>query len=232
MDAVVPEPEGGAHEDPSAPRANVKTAIVATLRELLGVPTDELLERATTASACSAPRAASPSFRDWRTRMTEPAKRKPANQELIRAVWEEARDLIKRLEGSTVQRFSVEAGGTRIEIERGTPPASSRPRHSAPAPAAARPSDDEGGREADGGHPIMAPLVGTFYRAAQPGADPFVEVGDVVEAGQTVAIVEAMKLMNQVTAEQAGKVAEIVAKDGDWVEFEQVLMYLEPPGEE
>jgi acetyl-CoA carboxylase biotin carboxyl carrier protein len=75
---------------------------------------------------------------------------------------------------------------------------------------------------------VLAPLVGTFYRSPSPGAKMFVEEGDTVDAGQTVAIVEAMKLMNQVTAEQAGKVAEIVAKDGDWVEFEQVLMYLEP----
>jgi len=75
---------------------------------------------------------------------------------------------------------------------------------------------------------VIAPLVGTFYRSPSPGAKAFVEEGDVVDAGQTVAIVEAMKLMNQVTAEQGGKVAEIVAKDGDWVEFEQVLMYLDP----
>ena len=70
-----------------------------------------------------------------------------------------------------------------------------------------------------------------MYRAGQPGADPFVKVGDSVEAGQTVAIVEAMKLMNQVQADIAGKVAEIVVEDGQWVEFEQPLMYLEPPEE-
>ena len=80
----------------------------------------------------------------------------------------------------------------------------------------------------DGRNKVIAPLVGTFYRSPSPGAKAFVEEGDVVDAGQTVAIVEAMKLMNQVAAEQGGKVAEIVAKDGDWVEFEQVLMYLEP----
>ena len=80
----------------------------------------------------------------------------------------------------------------------------------------------------DGRHSVIAPLVGTFYRASQPGAKPFVEEGDVVDEGQTVGIVEAMKLMNQVKADQAGRVAEIVATDGEWVEFEQVLMYLEP----
>src|SRR6266550_8607789 len=71
-------------------------------------------------SACTARPTSSPSFRNWRPPMPEPPpKRKPpSNQELIRAVWEEARDLVKRLEGSTVQRFSVEAGDTKIEIER------------------------------------------------------------------------------------------------------------------
>jgi acetyl-CoA carboxylase biotin carboxyl carrier protein len=70
--------------------------------------------------------------------------------------------------------------------------------------------------------------VGTFYRSAKPGAKPFVEPGDTVEPGQTVCIVEAMKMMNEVVAGEAGKVAEIAVENGDWVEFEQVLMYLEP----
>jgi len=165
--------------------------------------------------------------------MTEPAKRKPASQELIRSVWEEARDLIKRLEGSTVQRFSVEAGDTKIEIERGMP-AGAVASALAPAPAtAAAPAGEEAAvtPELDGRHPIKAPLVGTFYGAPQPGAPRFVQEGDVVDEGQTVAIVEAMKLMNQVEADQAGKVSEILVEDGQWVEFEQVLMLLEPVGE-
>jgi acetyl-CoA carboxylase biotin carboxyl carrier protein len=154
--------------------------------------------------------------------MTEP--RKPTNEKLIRAVWDEARDLIKRLEGSTVERFSVEAGDTKIEIERGMVTGMV-----GIAPVA--PGMDEaadGAPELDGGHPIKAPLVGTFYRAGQPGSPPFVEEGDVVDVGQTVAIVEAMKLMNQVQADQGGKVRQILVEDGQWVEFEQVLMYLEP----
>ena len=76
--------------------------------------------------------------------------------------------------------------------------------------------------------PVLAPLVGTFYGSAQPGAKPFVEVGTNVELGQTVCIVEAMKMMNEVAAGEGGKVAEILVENGDWVEFEQVLMYLEP----
>jgi acetyl-CoA carboxylase biotin carboxyl carrier protein len=155
------------------------------------------------------------------------------DQDFIRSVWEEARDLIKRLEGSSVQRFSVEAGGTKIEIERagaGAPPAIAAPAGAASAslPAVAA---EEAAPEADGRIPVIAPLVGTFYRAPQPGAKPFVEVGDVVDEGQTVAIVEAMKLMNHVKTDQGGRVAEILCQDGDWVEFEQPLIYLEPVGE-
>ena len=160
--------------------------------------------------------------------MTEPATSGGSpDQDFVRVVWGEARDLITRLEGTTVQRFSVEAGGTRIEIER-------RPGKVAAPTAGSAPSAAPGGdgaadaAAADGRNKVIAPLVGTFYRSPSPGAKSFVEEGDTVDAGQTVAIVEAMKLMNQVTAEQAGKVAEIVAKDGDWVEFEQVLMFLDP----
>ena len=119
-----------------------------------------------------------------------------ADQEFVRVVWEEARDLIKRLEGSTVQRFSVEAGGTKIEIERapGTVVAV------APAGAASAPRGETSLDAAvdDGRVQVIAPLVGTFYRSPGPGAKAFVEEGDTVDEGQTVAIVEAMKLMNQV----------------------------------
>jgi len=155
------------------------------------------------------------------------SKDTPKNQELIRAVWDEARDLVKRLEGSTVQRFSVEAGDTKIEIERraGVVVADA----SAGAAAAEAAATDGAEPELDG-HAIKAPLVGTFYRAGQPGAPPFVNEGDTVDAGQTVGIVEAMKLMNQVTADVAGKVAQILAEDGQWVEFEQTLMVIEPAG--
>jgi len=160
--------------------------------------------------------------------MTEPVKRKPANQELISAVWEEARDLIKRLEGSSVQRFAVEAGDTRIEIERGIPTG-------IPGVQVVAPAGSEDGAvvaAVENRHPIVAPLVGTVYRAGQPGADPFVKVGDVVEPGQTVVIVEAMKLMNQVQSDVKGTVSEILVEDGQWVEFEQVLIYLDLESQE
>ena len=147
-----------------------------------------------------------------------------SNMDLIRSVWEEARDLVQRLEGSTVRRFSVQAGETKIEIERTASGVAIAPAGG----AAAVPAAAEGEPELDGRHPVVAPLVGTFYRASAPGAKPFVEEGDVVDEGQTVAIVEAMKLMNQVKADQGGRVAQILCTDGDWVEFEQPIMYLEP----
>jgi len=160
--------------------------------------------------------------------MTEPAKRKPANQDLVRAVWDEARDLIKRLEGSSVQRFAVEAGDTRIEIERGIPTGIAGVQVAAPAGS----EDGTVAAAVESRHPIVAPLVGTVYRAGQPGADPFVKVGDVVEPGQTVVIVEAMKLMNQVQSDVKGTVSEILVEDGQWVEFEQVLIYLDLESDE
>jgi acetyl-CoA carboxylase biotin carboxyl carrier protein len=167
--------------------------------------------------------------------MSEAETPSSPDKDFIRSVWEEARDLIKRLEGSTVQRFSVEAGGTKIEIERamatGGAPAAvvAAPGGAAAAPAPAASADGDAAQ--DGRHPVVAPLVGTFYRAPTPGAKPFVEEGDVVDEGQTVAIVEAMKLMNHVKSDRAGKVAEILCTDGDWVEFEQPLIYLEPLGD-
>src|SRR5919198_3623522 len=104
--------------------------------------------------------------------MTEPRAPRPRKSEmdLIRAVWEEARDLIKRLEGSTVQRFSVQAGETKIEIERRAGVAVGG---SASSQAAAAAAPVEEVAVADGRHPIVAPLVGNFYRAPQPRGKPF-----------------------------------------------------------
>src|SRR5947209_1180922 len=152
------------------------------------------------------------------------------DKELIHSLLEDSRDLITRLEGSTVQRLPAHAGEHRIEIARGQPMVAAAGVDGAPAIAAGVAPAAEAA-EADTRHPIRAPLVGTFYRSAQPGAKPFVEEGDVVDQGQTVAIVEAMKLMNHVKTDQAGKVAEILCSDGDWVEFEQPIMFLEPIGE-
>lgn len=77
------------------------------------------------------------------------------------------------------------------------------------------------------GKPITSPMVGTFYKAPSPDAKPFVELGATIKEGQVVCIIEAMKLMNEIEADAAGKIVEICVEDGQPVEFGQVLMYVE-----
>ncbi len=77
---------------------------------------------------------------------------------------------------------------------------------------------------------VRAPTVGTFYRSPEPGAPPFVRVGDRVQAGQQVGILEAMKLMNAIVATEAGRVAEILVQDGTPVEYDQPLIVLAGDG--
>lgn len=96
-------------------------------------------------------------------------------------------------------------------------------------PAPGRPGAAEADPESivDDRHQVTAPLVGTFYRAPQPGARPFAEVGDFVEEGQQVAIVEAMKLMNAIAADCSGRVVAILVEDGQPVEYGQPLLVLD-----
>lgn len=77
------------------------------------------------------------------------------------------------------------------------------------------------------GKPLTSPMVGTFYSAPSPDAEPFIKVGQTVKEGDVVCIVEAMKLMNEIEAEFSGKIVEICVSDGQPVEFGQVLMYIE-----
>ena len=96
----------------------------------------------------------------------------------------------------------------------------------APAPAATAPQPAVKEPEAKG-RAITSPMVGTFYAASSPDAAPFVEVGSTVNAGDVVCIIEAMKLMNEIKSEQSGKVVQICVKNGDPIEYGQVLMYVE-----
>jgi len=115
--------------------------------------------------------------------MTEPESQATPDEALLQSVWAEARDLVRKLEGSSVQRFSVAAGNCKIEIERGAPasaPATIAVQPPAASAAAAPAAADDVAAAPDSRHAIVAPLVGTFYRAPQPGAKPFVEEGDVV----------------------------------------------------
>jgi acetyl-CoA carboxylase biotin carboxyl carrier protein len=91
------------------------------------------------------------------------------------------------------------------------------------AAAAAAPDEPPAGQE---GHVIKAPMVGTFYRASAPEAKPFAEVGDSVKAGQTVCIIEAMKLMNEIEADATGVIKAILVENGQPVEYGQPLFIL------
>jgi len=138
----------------------------------------------------------------------------------VKLVLREAKDLIRSLEGTAIHRINVRAGSLQIEVERSA--GGTFTGQALPAPPTAAP--------AAGTMPIVAPIVGVFYRASAPGAKPFVEVGDAVERGQTVAIVEAMKVMNEVLSDYRGRVVEILVENGDAVEFEQPLMRIDTSG--
>ncbi|MEL6614086.1 MAG: acetyl-CoA carboxylase biotin carboxyl carrier protein [Bacteroidota bacterium] len=106
-------------------------------------------------------------------------------------------------------------------------PAAAPPPAAAPAaPAAAPEADAEPGSGA-GESLVSAPIVGTFYAAPSPDADPFVKVGDRVEKGQTLCIIEAMKLMNEIEAEEAGIVKQILVQNAEPVEFDQPLFVIQ-----
>ena len=147
--------------------------------------------------------------------------------DLFDKVSREAHELLKKA-GGAVTKIKVQSGDTKITIEWDP--------NAAPAGPAGgggyglpqvEPSVAAGG-DTSGLTPVTAPLVGTFYSSPEPGAKPFVEVGDVVEPGQEIGIVEAMKIMNRIVSDVGGKVAELVVSDGDMVEFGQTIMLLEP----
>lgn len=81
-------------------------------------------------------------------------------------------------------------------------------------------------KEVSKGLPVLSPMVGTFYRASDPSAEPFVKIGDVIQKGQKLCIIEAMKLMNEIQAESDGVLLEILAEDGKLVEYGQALFVI------
>jgi len=141
---------------------------------------------------------------------------------------DELRALLKVLSDADVAEFEHEAEGVRIFVKRGAVVAATHV-VAAPAPVpAARASQTLVERPAadDGSIDVTSPFVGTFYRAPGPDTAAFVEVGSTVRVGQTLCIVEAMKLMNEIEAEQAGTIVEIYAQNGKAVEFGQKLFRL------
>jgi acetyl-CoA carboxylase biotin carboxyl carrier protein len=100
------------------------------------------------------------------------------------------------------------------------------PAPAAPAPAAASPVAEAAPAAAAPGHRLASPMVGTFYRASSPGGAPFVSIGDSVSEGQTLCVIEAMKLMNEIPADKAGVIKEILVENGQPVEFGQALFVI------
>lgn len=142
---------------------------------------------------------------------------------------EKIRAIIEALENTDITRFEYENDDQRLLIRRGKEVVSAAvaPVAAAPAPAAAAPAAEAEEPEQKPGHIVTSPFVGTFYRAPSPEAPPFVDLGQTVQKGQTLCIVEAMKLMNEIEAEVSGKVAEIFVENGEPVEFGEPLFRIE-----
>ncbi|UCF77766.1 MAG: acetyl-CoA carboxylase biotin carboxyl carrier protein [Candidatus Eiseniibacteriota bacterium] len=147
------------------------------------------------------------------------------------------RELIRVLEESGIEEIEVSSWGQRIRVSKsgnscyshpGTAvpiPKESEPKVSPQAVAAQAPS---AGETTGNLLEIKSPMVGTFYRAQSPGAEPFVETDSRVDVGQTVCIIEAMKLMNEIQSEVSGRIARILIENAQPVEYGQTLFLVEP----
>lgn len=151
------------------------------------------------------------------------------------------KNIITLISESDVDEVSIEEGGFKISVKKRSESEvqtvhyqmPQQQAHAAPAPASApapssspQPSGgSDSGSKADG-VVVKSPIVGTFYEAASPDSDPYVKVGDKVKEGQTLCIVEAMKIMNEIESEFSGTVQEIIAKNGSPVEFDQPLFII------
>ena len=145
--------------------------------------------------------------------------------------------LIELLEESGIAEIEITEGEEAVRISRypaaapapavmpvAVPAAVSAP---APVPHAAKPAAEAAAPdEPAAGHHIAAPMVGTFYRAATPEAEPFIKVGDTIQVGDTLCIIEAMKMMNQIEADVAGKVLSVDVENSEPVEYGQTLFVI------
>jgi acetyl-CoA carboxylase biotin carboxyl carrier protein len=146
-------------------------------------------------------------------------------------------ELIKIMKDNDLSEVTIEEGGEKITVRQGNITIVEGDAAAEPAYHPARsPVTHVSGQENEGGDPemeakylkILSPMVGTFYRAPAPGADAFVEDGEIFEKGATLCVIEAMKLMNEITAEEKGRLIKGAVPDGDPVEFGQTLLYFEP----
>jgi len=151
--------------------------------------------------------------------------------------------LIKMVEESQIEEIEVSRWGRKVRISKKARPViaengqtvlaagvagnAASAETTAATPAGKAPPEETASPAADQAA-ISSPMVGTFYRSPSPEAEPFVKVGQKIEKGQVVCIVEAMKLMNEIESDQSGVIAEILAQDAQPVEFGQQLFLLEP----
>jgi len=151
--------------------------------------------------------------------------------------FEEICELIQLVGSSGVANVEVEHAGSRVRIEGRTQVVAAQTAPSvaaaAPAPqpdpgATAAPESGTAIPEEEDLHPVSSPIVGTFYRAPNPDSDPYVKVGDFVEQGQTLCIVEAMKLMNEIEADISGMVVKVLPENAQPVEYGESLFMVRP----
>jgi len=142
--------------------------------------------------------------------------------------------LIELLEESGISELEIKEGEESVRISRHptgggvvqyamAPPQAMAATAAAPSAA---PAPTSPVAEGPAGHKVLSPMVGTYYEAPTPGSPPFVKVGDTVTVGQTLCIIEAMKMMNQIEADHAGKILAVNARNGEPVEFGQVLFVI------
>ncbi len=145
--------------------------------------------------------------------------------------------LIELLEESGIAEIEIKEGEESVRISRASSaPVAAPMAYAAPAPApvaapapapAAAPAPEAAASSVPAGKQVKSPMVGTFYRSSSPGAKPFVEVGDTVSKGDTLCIVEAMKMMNHIESEVSGVVKAILVEDSEPVEYDEVLFIVE-----
>jgi acetyl-CoA carboxylase biotin carboxyl carrier protein len=145
--------------------------------------------------------------------------------------------LIELLEQSDVAEIEIREGEEAVRISRNYPgggaaipqyiQAAPPPPAAVPQTAAEKPGQDAPDNGLPQGHVVEAPMVGTFYRAPSPGSSPFVEVGQLVKAGDTLCIIEAMKMLNQIESDTDGTVAAIMVENGQPVEYGEPLFVIQ-----
>ncbi len=161
----------------------------------------------------------------------------------LTALSQEVKELVRLISATDIQELHLESGEVRIVIKRGgqvsaysspvyTPPSA------LPTPEASSPINLIGHSPAHGAHGgeialgvgeqfIVAPMLGTFYAAPSPDSDPFVAEGDMVEPGQSVGIIEAMKMMNEIESDVGGRITRVLVQNAEPVEYGQPLMVVE-----